>query len=202
MTMDVYPEVLERVKGGAKFLDLGCCLGQEIHQLVLDGAPSANTYGCDMYGGFFPAGHELFHDGNGKLQTTFIEADAFDASPGSPLAALASQIDIVYTGAFFHLFGLAEQEQLAASVARILAPRAGSLIIGRQTGSEEAGEFSRGGDTSGHTRFRHSPQSWKELWDRVGAATATAWRVEADLSQPEYTRWRRPAWRQPSCRPR
>lgn len=60
MTMDAYPEVLERVKHGEKFLDLGCCFGQELRQLVADGAPSANTYGSDLWGGFFSVGYLAF----------------------------------------------------------------------------------------------------------------------------------------------
>jgi hypothetical protein len=51
-TMDVYQEVLERVKKGEKFMNLGCCFGQEIRQLVHDGAPSVNTYGSDLWGDF------------------------------------------------------------------------------------------------------------------------------------------------------
>jgi len=31
----VYPEVVKRLKGGEKLLDLGCCFGQEIRQLVI-----------------------------------------------------------------------------------------------------------------------------------------------------------------------
>jgi hypothetical protein len=34
LSTDVYPEVLRRLKGGEKLLDLGCCFGQEIRQLV------------------------------------------------------------------------------------------------------------------------------------------------------------------------
>ena len=34
-TTAVYPEVLERTKAGEKLLDLGCCFGQEIRQLVI-----------------------------------------------------------------------------------------------------------------------------------------------------------------------
>lgn len=29
-----YPEIVRRLKGGEKILDLGCCFGQEIRQLV------------------------------------------------------------------------------------------------------------------------------------------------------------------------
>lgn len=70
MTTDVYQEVLERVKHGENFLDLGCCFGQEIRQLVFDGAPSANTYGSDLWSDFLSIGYELFKDKD-RLQTTF-----------------------------------------------------------------------------------------------------------------------------------
>jgi hypothetical protein len=34
LSTEVYPEVIQRVKGGEKLLDLGCCFGQEVRQLV------------------------------------------------------------------------------------------------------------------------------------------------------------------------
>ncbi|KAK1760381.1 hypothetical protein QBC47DRAFT_4519 [Echria macrotheca] len=180
----IYRSILERVRAGAKFLDLGCCLGQEIRQLVHDGAPSANTFGSDLYGGFFAVGYDLFAD-ESRLETKFIAADVFDDA--SPLMELRGQMDIIYTGAFFHLFSLKEQEQIAERVVQLLAPQAGSMVVGRQSGSEEAGEFSRAGDKSGRSHFRHNSESWRELWKRVGERTGTEWVVEADLSAPEYT---------------
>ncbi len=95
-------------------------------------------------------------------------------------------MNIIYTGDLFHLFSLEEQERVAVAVVRLLAPQPGSLIIGRQSGGEDSGEYSRSGDTSGRKHFRHNPQSWKELWDRVGEKTGAAWSVQADL-RPEFT---------------
>ncbi len=181
---DIYQEVLERVKGGDKFLDLACCFGQEIRKLVFDGAPSANTYGSDLWGDYFPVSYELFKDKD-RLQTTFIAADVLDDA--SPLTELAGQMNIIYTGDFFHLFNLETQEKVASRIVQLLAPQPGSLLIGRQSGGDVPGEHSRAGDTSGRTHFRHNPQSWQELWDRVGERTGSRWSVEADLRFSEFT---------------
>lgn len=34
--MSQYPEVLERIKNGDQYLDIGCCVGQDIRKLVSD----------------------------------------------------------------------------------------------------------------------------------------------------------------------
>jgi SAM-dependent methyltransferase len=184
MATDVYQEVLERVQQGEKFLDLGCCFGQEIRQLVLDGAPSANTYGSDLWGDFLTISYELFKDKD-RLQTTFVAADIFDDA--SPLTELAGRMNIIHAAAFFHLFGLEDQERIGVRIVQLLAPQPGSLIIGRQTGGENPGEYSRANDKGGRASFRHNAQSWEDLWRRVGEKTGSRWSVEADLGAPEFT---------------
>jgi hypothetical protein len=141
-------------------------------------------YGSDLWGDFFAVGYELFGDKD-KLQTTFIAADIFDDR--SPLTQLTGKMNIIYTGAFFHLFSLEDQEKIAARVVQLLVPLPGSLIIGRQSGSETPGEFSRAGDNSSRKHFRHNAESWNELWDRVGKKTGSSWLVDADLTMPEFT---------------
>ncbi|KAL6821828.1 hypothetical protein J3E69DRAFT_382317 [Trichoderma sp. SZMC 28015] len=180
MNTEVYQEVLERVKNGDKFMDLGCCFGQEIRKLVHDGAPSANTYGSDLWGEYLSMGYELFKDKD-RLQTTFVAADIFDDS--SPLAKLSGQMNIVYVGDFFHLFNLEEQGKITERIVHLLAPQPGSLIIGRQSGGETAMEYSRAGDASGRKQFQHNPQSWKELWDRIGNRTGSKWSADVELCQ-------------------
>jgi hypothetical protein len=170
-------------QNGGKCLDLGCCLGQEIRQLVVDGAPSENIYGSDLYGGYFDVGYELFKDQD-KLQTTFIEADIFNNA--SRLTELKGKMNIIYTGALFHLFGLEEQKRIAITVVQLLAPQPRSIVCGQQSGNEKPGEYGRKGDTSGRKSFRHNPQSWKELWEHVGEVTGSKWEVEADLDSPEF----------------
>src|SRR5688572_21633615 len=93
MTTYEYEDILERTKRGEKLLDLDCCFGQGIRQLVFDSAPSVNTYGSDPWGDFLSIGYELFKDRD-RLQTTFITADVFDDS--SPLTNLAAQMNIVF----------------------------------------------------------------------------------------------------------
>ena len=47
--MPAYPEVLERLKTkDEKFLDLGCCLGQDLRVLLAAGVPGQKLYGADL----------------------------------------------------------------------------------------------------------------------------------------------------------
>lgn len=182
-TTAAYPSILARVQAGATFLDLACCLGQEIRKLVHDGAPSTNTYGADLYGGFFPVGYELFRDA-GTLQTTFLAADLFDDA--SPLVKqLAGQVDIIYAGDLFHLFGLAQQEAVAARVVQLLRAAPGSMLVGRHSGAETPTESARVTSDGTKKHFNHNADSWEALWERVGEKTGTKWRVEAELV-PEF----------------
>jgi len=173
-----YPEVVQRLKDGEKILDLGCCFGQEIRQLVSDGVPSENCYGSDLRPEFIELGYELFKDRE-KLKATFLPADIFDDE--SPLTQIYSQMSIVYTGSFFHLFDRNEQIDVAKRVVQLLKPEPGSMVIGRQVGNINPREYSRSGYAGEKGRFRHDPKSWQDLWDKVGETTGTKWEVEAEL---------------------
>lgn len=177
LTQSVYNDVLDRVKNGAKFLDLGCCFGQEIRQLVLDGAPPENLYGSDLQPDFISLGYDLFKD-QATLKTKFMTADILDAN--SPLSQLNGQLGIVYTGSFFHLFNYDQQVTIAKRVVELLDPVKGSMLIGRQAGSEQAGASTIESPGVEQAPYRHNVESWKAFWKEIGKQTNSEWDVQID----------------------
>lgn len=108
-----YAAVVRRLKQGAKYLDIGCCLGQDIRKLAMDGARPENLYGAELHAPFIDLSYELFRDRG--LASTFMEADALVLSGNSPLAKLKGEVDFVYLG----------------------KPERGSMILGTAVGDVE-----------------------------------------------------------------
>ena len=133
---------------------------------VFDGVPSENLYGSDLRKDFMDVGYELFGDKE-TLKSTFIASDVFDDN--SPLLKeLAGKVNIVYTGSFFHLFDYDQQINVAKRVVQLLKPEKDSLVLGRQVGNVDAGEFARSGYHGEAKRFRHNEESWKEFLEKGG----------------------------------
>lgn len=173
-----YPEVLSRVKAGEKYLDVGCCFGQDIRQLVYDGAPPQNVYGTDLEAGFFRLGHKLFKD-RATLSSEFIAAD-MTSTEEKPLDHLEGTFSFIHASSFFHLFDWATQVQCAINCVRLLKPQSGSIIFGRHSATNEPKEIRH--PERGTKLYRHSDVSWKKMWvQEVGPATGTKWRVEAAM---------------------
>ena len=147
---------------------------------VFDGVPSENLYGSDLRPEFLDLGFDLFKDRE-TLKSTLIAADVFATS--TPLLSLRSSLSIVYTGAFFHLFSLAEQTTIAKLVVTLLKPEPGVLVIGRQVGNVSPGLFETSGYTGEKERYRHNPDSWREFWNRIGDETGSQWDTDAVFEQ-------------------
>ncbi len=176
------------------FLDLGCCLGQDLRKLIYNGADPARLYGADLRPEFIDIGYALFRDEDKFPRDHFIApADVFDPSPTTELAQKCDgRVGILNATAVFHLFGLAEQKTMASRCLRLMDPHASvggggrSLICGCQVGKVDAGEVVRGRD--GRSRFRHNEDSWRDMWEQVVAQDE--WRdkiraveVHADLEE-------------------
>lgn len=182
-----YDEVLQRLKDGEQYLDIGCCMGQDIRKLVHDGAPSDNIYASDLQGEFWDIGYEMFLD-KATLKATFIQADVFDDNSG--LQQLTGKFDIIHAASFFHLFDWDGQVTAAKRIVSLLNPESNSLILGRQAAREEAGAFTAEVQST-KSRFWHNPESWAKLWKQVGDETGTKWHVEAVLNdRPDHAKKR------------
>ncbi|KAI7536715.1 hypothetical protein KC331_g11318 [Hortaea werneckii] len=170
-------ELLPRMlRGDQKYLDLGCAFAQDIRRLVADGVDSRNCYGADLQLDFLDLGYELFRDRE-SLQSTFITADIFD--PASGLMGIQGEIDIVDASSFFHLFNWDGQKAAAHTVTKLLRPQKDSIVVGRQMGHVDGGEFTRRNEKG--LGFRHNAETWRRMWDEVGEEAGVQFSAEAIL---------------------
>ncbi|KAH0350239.1 hypothetical protein KCU81_g2702, partial [Aureobasidium melanogenum] len=177
---DTYPEIVSRLKSGNdKYLDLGCCFGQDIRRLVADEVSDEALIGSDLHQGFLDLGYDLFKDKD-RLRAKFIAADVFEAQ--SELTPLEGNIDIIHASSFFHLFGWEGQKQIARRVVQLLKPKKDSLLVGRQVGNIRAHEEESSASGSGNM-FLQNIESWKQMWKEIGEETGTQWKVEATLEE-------------------
>jgi hypothetical protein len=146
---------------------------------AFDVAPTENLYGSDLRLDFISLGYDLFLDSD-KFNAHFIAVDIFD--DGSDLVKqLSGKIDIIYTGAFFHLFDLEEQEKIAKRVVTLLKDKPNTLILGRQVGNVKPGNYQR--RLRDGSRYRHDENTWTKMWEKVGEETGTEWNVDASLTE-------------------
>lgn len=167
------------------YLDLGCAFAQDIRKLVADGVESRNCYGADLRLTFMDLGYELFHDRE-TLESKFIEADIFD--DGSELKQIYGEVDVVGASSFFHLFSWEEQKSVAHQVLKLMKPREGSLLVGRQVGSKTPDEKARRGGSG--TRYRHNLESWRNMWKEVSDEAGV--QVQVDGKEGDLPEWAKP----------
>lgn len=176
----LYPDVVRRVRDGDIFLDLGCCFGQDIRKLVSDGAPSENIIGADSEGRFIELGYELFQDRE-TLKSHFYTASIFD---DDFLAEWHDKVDIIYVGAFLHLFDFEKQLKVMAQLVKLLRKKPGSLVFGRNIAADKGGDFRM--ESFDWDLFRHSPDTMQALWNQ---APEGQWKVDAELMPYRSEGW-------------
>ena len=131
-----YDTILQKLKSGGKFLDVGCMFAQDTRKLVYDGVPAENVYGTDLHNEYFQYGYELFKDKNIIPMDHFIAANILDETdPG--LKPLEGKIDVLNNGQFLHVFPLEEQKIVLKRFIELLKPEKGVIFIGRCAGHED-----------------------------------------------------------------
>ena len=154
------------------FLDVGCCLGHVIRQLIAEGVSSERLYGTDLQPRFLDLGYELFDDRDRiKSKATFVAGDMLQENDAR-LEELTGRVDIIYSAAFFHLFEREAQIRAAKRMVRFLRPKnPKAMIFGRNGGPK----------ITGWEKYVLDTESWRRIWDEVGETTGTCWRTEIDV---------------------
>lgn len=101
------------------------------------------------------------------------------------LSLLRGRVSAIHASMFFHLFSESDQLRIAEKLATLLSPVPGSIIFGNHIALAEAGIHPR--NTSGIRMFCHSPQTWREMWEKVfpkGTIEVYAELVMSDEMQP------------------
>jgi len=205
-----YKELLRlgKERPGALFLDIGCCFGNDIRKAVADGYPVDQVIGSDLRPEYWELGHKLFRTTPETFPAAFVPGDALsdeflrwepllDTPPTTPtpdlnslktLTPLSGRISAIHASSFFHLFGESTQFRLAHLLSSLLSPEPGSIIFGTHLGAKVKGMNIRehpGIPETRRERFAHSPESWKELWEReiFREKKIKAWAVLRDLSR-------------------
>lgn len=160
-------------------LDVGCCFGQDLRKLVVDGAPGSQLVGAELNPDFIDLGYDLFMDRN-TYGGRFIAGDIFEDTPGSAMKALDRTIDIVHIASFLHLFGWDEQVKAAVRLVKFLKNKPGTIVLGRQVGSSKPGEYAHSAGAAGVT-YSHDEDTFQQLWIEVEKLTATKWKLETSM---------------------
>ena len=196
-----YKRILQTIKRAAtdfdastdvpltEFLDLGCCVAQELRALVHAGVQSGQLYGSDLNPHFLTTSYDLFKDKEffeGKLVSADIFLpDLFEES----FKGWENKFGVIHAGLFLHLFSWEQQVAVCSTIVKLLSPRSGSLFVGEMVGCVGGGERNGGKGTKfwkiGEERrqFLHDSKSFQKLWDEVAQQTETVgkWKIEGDL---------------------
>lgn len=183
----MYPRLLWRLEAGARFLDIGCCLGHDIRKLVFDGVPAEQLRGVELQQGFIDLGFELFRDKD-RLGDTFLQGDVL--KDGEPWTQLAEGFDLVQLAMLLHLLTYEEQISGFKRAIECLKPGPGTTILGIAVGTV-------GGtveDWAGKKVPAHNAETFKELIADLEKRTGTRWTVEVSLDFAMYKYGNRRPW--------
>ncbi|OAA53265.1 hypothetical protein ISF_08879 [Cordyceps fumosorosea ARSEF 2679] len=169
-----YPEILRRLSSGEHYLEVGCCFGQELRRLLLDGAPATNLHATDLDLSFAALGHLLFRDAHRLPPSTFVAADILDPAADELERQLQGKSSIVSASLFFHLFDHAQGVAIGKRLVGLLDKSRKGLVVGGQVGGEEYERKS----WLGMDLYVHGAESFRAMWREIGEATGTTWEVE------------------------
>ena len=149
--------------------------------MAFDGVPPKALYGLDLEADFIDLGYDLFCDRAIMSDATFIAGSLLDK--GARFSQLEGKIDVINANSLLHLFTWEEQITVTSRLVSFTKNGPGSMILGRQVGAVEAGEYR--GLNEGATSYRHNVDSFRQLWKEVEERTGSKWEVDAHLDMED-----------------
>jgi len=119
----------------------------------------------------------------------FILGDIFDENPDSSLMKTRGTWDVINAIMFLHQFDWNQQVEICSGMLKLLKPKAGSMVIGAQTGSTQSGEvtikapFLKEGNEK--KVYRHSKDSFRKMWEQVAESEGVKLEVWVEYT-PRY----------------
>ena len=165
------------------FLDLGCCVGQDIRSLVHASVPSSRIVGAELEPAFIDLGYDLFQD-RGKLGVDFLFGDilkingsirpsspitddsksTLSSARGSTLQSLVGRVSILWCSAFLHLWDRPGQVDACRKMLLLMRNEKGVKIMGRHAGSRTPGLVKHITNPGG-LMYKHNPESFQKMWE-------------------------------------
>ncbi|KAI5921475.1 hypothetical protein F4810DRAFT_338996 [Camillea tinctor] len=171
------------------FLDMSSCFGQDVRKLAHDGALVHRLWASDIESELIDIGFQMFNDADKMPRDHFLcPGNLLTNSPDDQLKVLDGKVTILHASSVFHLFSLEEQRKIAHRCLRLLrkSPDIPTLIIGCQVGNKTA-RYAPSDDSAqlyGH-RYRHSEQSWREMW--TGVCGSAEWKDKVKVLDVKTT---------------
>jgi len=150
-------------------------VGTDLREFFLDGGDangSNKIIGVDLEPDFIDLGQNLFKGPTKGIE--FRNADLLD-STDTTLNDIKGKVNLIYTGALFHLFDEEGQIILAEKIQTLIAIEGEVAVFGLHRGAKVKGPRSIG------IKFAHSPESWKELWTQILGDDALNWTMQSEL---------------------
>ena len=165
----IYQEIVDQCRNeDATVIDFGCCLGQDVRQLIFDGVPLDRIRAYELDSFFIEQGYQLFGDRNRlEEKNTIRQGDIFD----DQFLDEIHPCSYLYVGSFIHLFDSQTQKEVCRRLTRICQ----GAITGRQVGATIPVERARNIGTQEGKMMCHSPASFTQMWEEV---TNGEWKVE------------------------
>jgi len=182
-----------------KIIDIGCCFGTDIRQLLLDGASISNITALDQYGDFWKLGLDLFddqrYDSDLFKANIFIEASLLSDDFYSKLGSFLGHdpkgyYDVVYMGSVLHLLSYQEIERFIEAACSLL--KSGGVYFGQNVGVTHDGYISMLNNPESNSTNQkqptllknlHSPKSLRDVLIKKGFGDDT---MEVDWSDSEW----------------